>query len=53
MLQAANVRKVFKSAQQRYFALDGLNVEIADRESYCLTCPYRKPKPADQRARIG
>jgi NitT/TauT family transport system ATP-binding protein len=39
VLQVANVRKVFESAQQRYIALDGVNVEIADGEFHCLLGP--------------
>ena len=39
MLQVANVRKVFESAQVRYVALDGVNIEIADGEFHCLLGP--------------
>jgi NitT/TauT family transport system ATP-binding protein len=39
LLQVANVRKVFESAQVRYVALDGVNIEVADGEFHCLLGP--------------
>ena len=39
MLQLANVRKVFESANEPYVALDGVNLDVADGEFLCLLGP--------------
>jgi NitT/TauT family transport system ATP-binding protein len=39
VLQLANVRKVFESANEPYVALDGVNLDIADGEFLCLLGP--------------
>ena len=39
MLQVNNVRKVYQSASERYVALDGVDLAIADGEFLCLLGP--------------
>jgi NitT/TauT family transport system ATP-binding protein len=39
VLQVNNVRKVYQSAKERYVALDGVNLDIADGEFLCLLGP--------------
>jgi NitT/TauT family transport system ATP-binding protein len=39
VLQVNNVRKVYQSANERYVALDGVNLDVADGEFLCLLGP--------------
>jgi NitT/TauT family transport system ATP-binding protein len=39
VLQVQNVRKVYHSARERYVALDGLSLDIADGQFLCLLGP--------------
>jgi NitT/TauT family transport system ATP-binding protein len=39
VLQVKDVRKVYQSANERYVALDGVNLDIADGEFLCLLGP--------------
>jgi NitT/TauT family transport system ATP-binding protein len=39
LLRVANLRKTYDSAHQSYVALDGVDIEIADGEFFCLLGP--------------
>jgi NitT/TauT family transport system ATP-binding protein len=39
LLQLAKVRKVYESATEPYIALDGVNLDVADGELFCLLGP--------------
>ena len=39
MLRVADLGKIYGAAQHSYVALDGVNIDIADGEFFCLLGP--------------